>query len=334
MSDAEDRDAIIARRAILLAGALAAVHCAAPPTTSGGSASSIDVTTKPPGTGAGSNEPPNTTGFTPLALPPFADLLKTLPPLSVPASLPEGLEKQALLGHERAIKSELAEFEAIWTAFPSCAASEPDCRVKYRELAEKARPIFTRRGGFGGFGCGSYSGETGTLAARRGRASTFLAGLQTKIEEQFEALAKAQSPSGEQEWRKLWANAKVQPPTPCLSPCPMPEIQPLYMNVAFKDGSSDIEHTRDIEQAANLWKGNRKPAKIIVRGHRDASETTKDLAMTRAKKVAAALEKFGVPKTEMRVISLEDTLPIELATSPDKGQNQRVDFDLDPGMPN
>ena len=335
MSDEQDRDAIIARRAILLAGALAAVHCAAPPSTSG-TASSGNDTTRPPASGSssGSASSQPTSEFKAPTLRPFSELLKSRPPLSVPASLPNGLEKSALAGHENTVKAELAQFEAVWDAFPACAASEPDCRVKYRELSEKARPLFDRHGPFGGFNCGSYSGETGTLAARRARANAFLLKIQTQIEEQFEALAKAQTPAGEQEWRKLWANAKVQPPMPCLSPCPMPELMPLMMNVLFAEGSDKLEQTRDIEQAANQWKGNRKPSKIVVRGHRNASETTKGLALSRAKVVAAALEKAGVAKTDITVLSLEDTLPVEHAESPEKAQNQRVDFDLDPASPN
>jgi outer membrane protein OmpA-like peptidoglycan-associated protein len=68
----------------------------------------------------------------------------------------------------------------------------------------------------------------------------------------------------------------------------------MLMNVLFTEGSDKLEHTRDIEQAANQWKGNRKPSGIVVRGHRNTSETTKDLALSRAKVVAAALEKLGV----------------------------------------
>ncbi len=338
MSDEHDRDAIIARRAILLAGALAAVHCAAPPSTSGTASSGSDATGRPKGSGSSSGSTsgePASSDFKPLVLKPFADLLTTLPPISVPASLPDGLEKQALIGHENVVKAELAQLEAVWNAFPSCAASEPDCRVKYRELSEKARPLFDRHGGIGGgFGCGSYSGETGTLAARRGRANAFLLQLKTQVEDQFEALAKAQSPAGEQEWRKLLANAKVQPPMPCLSPCPMPEIMPLMMNVLFSEGSDKLEQTRDIEHAVNQWKGNRKPSRIIVRGHRGVAETTKGLALSRAKNVAAALEKAGVSKKDITVISLEDTLPVEHPNSPEKAQNQRVDFNLDPASPN
>jgi outer membrane protein OmpA-like peptidoglycan-associated protein len=333
MSDEHDRDAIMARRAILLAGALAAVHCAAPsPNGTGSSGNDGSGRPQSSGTSGPSNQPP-TSDFKPLALPPFSELLTGFPPTSVPASLPDGLAKYALVGHEHAVKAELAQYEAVWNAFPSCAASEPDCRAKYRELSEKAKPLFDRRGIFGGFGCGSYAGETGTLNARKMRANVFLQKLQAQIEEQFEALAKAQSPSGEQEWRKLLAGAKVQPPMPCLSPCPMPEVSPLTMNVLFSEGSDKLDHTRDIELAVNLWKGNRKPAKIIVRGHRNSSESAK-LALARAKNVAAALEKAGVAKKDLVVISLEDTLPVEHADSPEKAQNQRVDFDLEPASPN
>lgn len=336
MSDEQDRDAIIARRAILLAGALAAVHCAAP-TSSGSGSSGNDATGRTSGSGAssgGGTEQPPSSNFKPLALPAFSELLKGFPPTSVPASLPEGLAKQALIGHERAVKAELAQYEAVWNAFPSCGASEPECRAKYRELSEKAKPLFDRQGILGGFGCGSYSGQTGTLTARKMRANVFLQKLQAQIEEQFEALAKAQSPSGEQEWRKLLAGAKVQPPMPCLSPCPMPEISPLTMNVLFSEGSDKLAQTPEIELAVNMWKGNRKPAKIIVRGHRNSSETTKDLALSRAKAVAAALEKAGVAKKDLSVISLEDTLPVEHEGSPEKAQNQRVDFELEPASPN
>ena len=39
-------------------------------------------------------------------------------------------------------------------------------------------------------------------------------------------------------------------------------------------------------------------------------------------------------KKDLSVISLEDTLPVEHADSPEKAQNQRVDFELEPASPN
>lgn len=334
--DAFDRDAILARRAILLAGALAAVHCTTPAPTTGtsGTATSTATTdgTAPP-SGSGT---PNAGGFKPLVMRPFTELLKPLPPSGVPDGLPDGPEKRSLVAHEAFVKAELEEYETIWTSFPDCAASDPDCRAKYRLLADRARPMLLRGGGLGGFGCGGYNaGDTGTLFVRRQRFNTFLLRLRTQIEDQFEALAKAQSPSGEQEWRKLWANAKVQPPMPCLSPCPMPELTAVTATVLFADGSAtlDGEAQRAVENAAASFKGNRKPATLVVRGHRNPGETQSGLASARAKAVADALEKAGLAKKDLRVVALEDLLPVELATGSDAGLNRRVDFDLDPGAP-
>ncbi len=333
MPDPVDRDAILARRALFLTTALAAVHCAAPhdggvaPSASATATGSPTATATPSATSA-RDAPPK--------LPPFAEVVSGAPPLGVPAGIKEA-EKQRLVYLEADVKRDLEALRLVWERAPSCDAAAPDCRPEWRELGAFAKALYeqTRAPFFGG--CGATAGETASLTARRAAHNRYVTELIARVEQHLTAVAASFSPQGEQEWLRLMANAKKPPPMPCLSPCAMPDVSAVLAHVPFaRDQSAlrkdDPTMKAALEQALGVHKAQRKPAKLIVRGHADAGEKDAvELAKARAKGVAEHLISQGLAKDRVEWVGLGVDYPIERTDrGDDRPENRRVDFDVAP----
>lgn len=321
--DTSDLEAILARRALLVSTALAALSCSSPegPTTETptSSTATATVTSTTVATGSASKPPP--------AIASWDEALKAAPPRGIPASMTK-LEKQQFEWLENQLTSEYDAVKAVYTGAPGCDAADPDCRAAWREVGAKAKAMYDATRGSGVGGCGSANGETASLMGRRNQHRQYLLKLIGDAEQHLTDTAASFSPQGEQEWRKLLANAKQVPPMPCLSPCPMPDVRIIWNSIPFAEGSSALAAQdpakATLKQLATDFKTNQKPARLIVRGHADPSEPKpQELALARAKAVAAELVAAGMDKASIEIFSYGSDLPISRTS----GDNRRVDFE-------
>lgn len=328
-----DRDAILARRAMLLSTALATLHCA------GGS--NLSTTSSVVGDGAGSAVRASATGSQARPVVPegasWDEVMRAAPPRGVPEGLSEA-ERQRFDALEKDLESKYFAVRQLWEQAPDCDAAEPTCKPTWRTTGKLARQMFdvTRASSFGS-GCGGRIGETGSTVGRRAAHGRFIAGLATRAEERLAARAAAFSAQGEQEWRKLAANARVTPPMPCLSPCAMPELSDILESVPFaKDDATlrldDRAVLAALERTLGRFQLFRLPAKLRVRGHADAGEGgAAELAQARAKAVADWLVMKGVARDRVESKGFAASVPADRSDE-DAGAaaNRRADFETVP----
>ncbi len=314
-----DRDAILARRAIFLSTALAALHCGPrdqpvdPPATSS--------------TAATASAHPSATARSPVpALRPFQEVKEKAPPRELPAELDEQ-EKAQLGALDGKLSAQLAAIEKLWTNIPGCDAADPGCRQSWRDAGDRLREIYdnTRSRGFGG--CGGAVGRTASVASRQAAHQAYVEALVQELEAHMIAVAQSFTPQGEQAWRKLEANAKKPPPMPCLSPCAMPEVNELSQSVSFAKNESKLDAQLSksaLDAVVASYKSNTKPSRIVVRGHASPNETNpEELAKARAKVVAEHLVQAGVPKDKVTTKSFGSSYRIG---DPQRFTHERVDF--------
>lgn len=330
--DPSDRDAILARRALLLSTALAAFSCGSPRDQSPQPEQPATGTTTATATASASSAP---NVSLPAPLPAWKDTMAKAPPLDIPASV-DGKERDQLGWLEKRAAEQYEAIRGLWEAVPRCDATLPDCRPSWRKAGEQLKAILdlTRVRGFGG--CGGANGETATVVRRRSAHDRYQQALLADLQAHVRKTAAAFGPLAEQEWLKLEANANKVPPMPCLSPCPMPEVQSLLGHVPFSKNASKVGPDEPLMKSSldamvQIYKGNRAKSKIVVRGHASPSEDKPaELAAARAKAVADWLVKAGIPKDSVVTKSFGAELPIERADSDLASENQRVDFEAVP----
>jgi outer membrane protein OmpA-like peptidoglycan-associated protein len=329
--DTSDLEAILARRALLVSTALAALSCGSPegPTSEAPTSATATAMSSHSAVAATSSS-----AKPPAALASWDEVVKAAPPRGIPASM-TGLEKQQFEWLEQQLTAEYDAIRAVYTGAPDCDAADASCRASWREVGNKAKAMYdaTRGRGFGG--CGSANGETASLLGRRNQHRHYLEKVIADAEQHLTDTAASFSAQGEQEWRKLMANAKQVPPMPCLSPCPMPDVRAIMNSIPFAAGSGTLgpqdPAKATLKSLATDFKTNRKPARLVVRGHADATEPKPaELALARAKAVAAELIAAGVDKATIETFSYSSDLPLERGSS---DANRRVDFEVVPKTP-
>lgn len=326
--DPSDRDAIIARRALLLSTALAALSCS----SSGEGTAPPD----PPGI-AGTSQPSTTTKVRlPAPLPPWAEIAAKIPPRTVPASV-DAKERQRLESIEKESETKYQALQALWTSVPSCDPTQPPCRPAWQTASERLKALLDVMRDPLIAPCDTESGRTATVIGRRNAHSQYIQSLMLQFKEHLRATATAFGPLAEQQWQKLEADALKPPPMPCLSPCPLPEVQSILdtflfaKNVATLDGNDPMVKLR-IETIVKLFQSNRAKSKIVVRGHAEATEDNPvELAAQRAKSVTELLVLAGVSKGLAVTKSFGADLPLAHPTEADVlSENRRVDFETVP----
>ncbi len=337
--DDSDRDAILARRALLLSTALAAFSCGAPENPDRGSSTSTSVAPTTTTIATGASSASATASEQPKAMPaplsPWKEVLAAAPARGKPPGV-SGAEDERLGYLEQQLDREYGAVQALWEHPPACDANAPECKATWREVGEKLKAIYdaTRVWGFGS--CGGASGGTGSVAARSRAHSEYVKSLVGRLEAHLDAIAAAFSPQGEQVYRKIQANASEPPPMPCLSPCAMPEVNELSQSISFAPDSSAIDAAPSSKSALDLvvsmYKSNRKPSNIVVRGHADPREKNpKELATARAKAAAEWLVKAGIPRGNVLTKSFGVDYPIASGATADAAdRNRRVDFEAVP----
>jgi len=332
--DTTDREAIMARRALLLSSALAALSCS----SQGDRTNTVETTatgTVGPTSTALASASGTPSAELPAPLSAWTEVMAKAPPLGMPKGA-DGKEQSQLEWMEKRASEQYQAIEALWGAVPDCDAAAPDCRPRWRAAGERLKQVLDATRGPMVGGCGGANGETASLVARRQAHNRYQAELIARLEAHLAKTAAAFGPLGEQEWQKQAANAKKPPPMPCLSPCMMPEVQAILASVPFDKDASDARpdsaNKAAIESVVQAYKAQRGKSKLVVRGHADASETKPaDLAKARAKAVADALIKGGIPRDRIETKVFAADYPIERSDDAQvAAANRRVDFEAVP----
>lgn len=318
-----DTQAILARRAIFVTTALAAISCSSG--DAGRTAISGASTTRAIASSA-ANPPRPITQANHARKEDWDERMKLAPPLEVAVTIPEPESKE--LGYVRdAFRRLYRELEDGWINAPvGCAPKDTSCSEGWKttaaligRLRDEATP-------------GPCSNPRGTGSAQRSSAhSAFLLGLLIALEAQLGEAARALGDP--QSWPSL---LKAQaPPSVCLN-CAMPEPRSVAepgggpLAILFEDGSSALSTSPTAAMNKSLARISSTLVPVMVRGHADPQEQgdKEALSKARAQAILDWLVKNGVAASRLHVAGYAADLPIQTsATADGRAVNRRVDFE-------
>lgn len=326
-SEDPDRAAILARRAMFLTTALAALGCTAPgtgPARTPGDAPAVSTPTEPAEPAEPAVAAPQDSARPPPRA--YADLEKLAPPRTVSDRLPAD-EKAELTELAAGLATAYARLARAYEATPTaCSPDDPKCEPTWASVVDDLRVV---REAVEDPLCG-MGGSAGKLQ-RFAAHQRFLRAQADAIEAELAAAAKRWRAEGK--WT-AWAQV-ISPPQPCLKcAMPTPRVVPAPYShdtplaIGFADGAAadpDADAVQQLKAALDA-----EPAlKVVLRGHADPAEKDPDaLALARAQAVQASLVALGVQASRLAVKSFGADLPIgPLATPEGRALNRRVDVD-------
>lgn len=331
-----DRQAIMARRAIFVTTAIAALSCSSQGPEGTGTSSVVDppvtatATVTQTATASGTTTTAPTGSVVPAtpdnAKATWEDRRKAAPPLEVGASV-KGAEKEQLDRLAKTIGPLYDKLGAAWIAVPpDCAPKDARCSAQWTNVANALGELDDE---LQGPNCGYSEGLA--FMQRVGAHHVYLRALMSELEKRLgdQALALKDATS----WQKLMQSGMK--PQPCLK-CAMREPTGLFadglaLTVNFKEGDSKVDaSSKDTIDKIKARLGEIKDGVFQVRGHADPSEPGDKaaLAKARAESVRDALVKAGVPKARLTIVAYGSDLPIgPTGTDMGKAQNRRVDFE-------
>lgn len=321
-----DRNAILARRALLISAALAGVSC-----TTGGS----QTDPPPPEPAVGEEGPPPVIVEPPPAgeeggevgegaRPSWSEVMAKAPPLEVPQDLDSG-ERERLQSQAASTRSRYEELGKIWETLPSCAPSQAECEA-WAEAVDMIQQMTDR--GFGPL-CGYSHTVTNTYLERQSVHRAYIAQLaQQLLADLDDAVVARANPEDSEAWKGTRARLDQPSAQPCLS-CAAPTLEPVTGAVEFELGSAALSDASKsmLEGVHMLHVANRSyGGKLVVRGHASTAEDV-GVAQARADAVAAELVKLGVKRKQIEVRSYGASLLITNRAEEDQ-RNCRVDFEV------
>ncbi len=327
MSNEEsDKEAILARRALLVTSTLAALGCSSPSSTgNGGTVDTVAVETvnvPPPASGTATAAPTSQPITPDPSRPKWASVIANAPSFDVP---PAGAgvsneEREALERQAKAMRQAYDTFGAAWDAAPPRCAPDA-CEADWAALAKQIGGILE---GLRGPLCGWSDRQPISLIEREGAHHAFLQAQATALDAE---LAKtAQSVGQKTRWEEMRLGGAI--PHPCLS-CLQPAPR-IFDTVGFDDDTSVLGDAQksSLERIQQTLTADPK-MRVQIRGHADAAEKgdKKALAKKRAEAVRDWLTKAGIAGARFQIVVLADAVPITASKGPDRGQNRRVDFE-------
>lgn len=333
MDDSQDRQAILARRAIFLTTTLAALSCspgtndATSPTPTDTVAVSATVTTTASTPPAASSAPAPVGPSKEARQADWKERVKLAPPLNVAASL-QGEEKTEITETRDRFQPIYDKLEALWVSAPmSCPPLDKSCSAQWEDAAKSIADMRAS------LRSGPCSNPRGLAKLQRTQAHfAFLNGLITTLDGQLGDAARALGDA--KTWTELTQKSAF--PMPCLR-CAPPQPRGVFeqalnpLEILFKDGASDLaaEMTPLLGQIKEQLTKD-KQLVYVVRGHADPEEKGDKAAISKARSQAVIdwLVKAGIAKNRLKLASYGADLPIETsATDPGRTANRRVDFE-------
>jgi outer membrane protein OmpA-like peptidoglycan-associated protein len=315
-----DRERILARRALFVTTAMAALGCSSQSTSNGAPTSATTETSAPAVTASATAS--TSAGVEPAKLRPWAEVEKNQPPLSVGPLVPAD-EKAELDALSAKLTPAYAALRKAWEAPPAC--SPKDCTAQWQDAAKaihEARDAVDEPGP-----CGRW----GRSVAIRQRSVEHMRHIATLTKELETALGDAAMKAGD---ATSWPKMVVLPPPPqvCLK-CAPPQPSAVLdggqwgspIEVAFDAGVATL--SKDAEEALAKVPRDAQGV-IVVRGHADPTEPEPaKLAKARAEAARDWLVKNGVKANKLTVLSVASDLPLaSSSTDEGKQRNRRVDF--------
>lgn len=323
-NDESDRDAIVARRALLVTSALTALGCSSPGSNNGhASVDTVAVETvnvPPPGSGTATTAP--TVIVPDPSRPTWAAVTANAPSFDVPpaGSGVSEAERQELERQFKAMRETYDALGSAWTKGPPTCT--PDACEE--EWAKAAKSIGTIIEGLRGPLCGWGDRQPISVIERQEAHQAFLRAQGEALQAE---LAKAAEKVGQ---KSAWDRARLGGivPHPCLS-CVQPAPR-VFERIAFNDDDTVIDTAAQsgLERVKQVLTADPK-MRLQIRGHADAAEKgdKKALAKKRAEAVRDWLTKAGVAANRFEIVVLADVLPITSSKGPDRERNRRVDFE-------
>jgi outer membrane protein OmpA-like peptidoglycan-associated protein len=318
-SDDSDRDRILARRAIFVSTALAALGCSSQSTPQQNPPPDGSVVTIPSSSSAPAVSAAPTANA-PSTLRSWDDVMAAAPPLDIAPKLNDA-DKQDLEQLRQRLAPTYDALAAAWKGI-STSCGPKDCA---KEWSAAADAILQARDALKPSLCGTYGG-----IGYRQRLAEHEVFLFTNTKELEDGLTDAAMKLGD---ATTWPRMVSRPPLPqpCLK-CAMPREPGVVegagiLSLSFADGSSKL--TPEAEEALK-----RVPleAALVIRGHADPSEAdAAKLSLARAEAVKKALVKKGAKAKSLTVVAIGADLPIASPKTPEgKAKNRRVEFAFPP----
>lgn len=320
--DDADRDRILARRAIFVTTALAALGCSSQgtpqqtPPPDGSVAAAASSTPAVSATPSATATPVPTTS----SLRPWDEVFASAPPLEIAPTLNEA-DKADLEALKQRLKPGYEALAAAWKAVPTSCGPK-DCT---KEWAAAAEAIHQARDSIKSSLCGEWGG-----LGYRQRKAEHTAFIQTITKELEDGLADASLKLGD---ATTWSRMVSRPPLPqpCLK-CAMP-VDPGVLGddgilrVPFAEGAAALAADANL-----LLESVPLDRPIVIRGHADPGEADgKKLAQARAEAVKKWLLQKGAKAGNLTISSLGADLPIATSQTPEgRAKNRRVDFAYPP----
>lgn len=320
----QDRNAILARRALFISAALAGIGC------------TTHTSSSEPERGAESGEPPKvvvepptTDGKRPTegTRPSWSEIMAAAPPLDVPEGLTER-DTELLTSLAAIERGRYEQLGKIWDALPDCSPSATDCLAwsKAIETIAEATEYY-------GPLCGWTAEMTNTYVERQRAHRAYVQSISDMLLADLDAAVDQLANATDSEvWKNQRARLLEEPPRPCLS-CAPPKATSITDAIPFAVGEAALSQSAAIDEVLqSVHRTNQSnrldKAKLIVRGHASASETDPEsLARKRAEAVVDALVALGAERRYIEVRSYADALPI--TNDPAKAElNCRVDFEV------
>jgi outer membrane protein OmpA-like peptidoglycan-associated protein len=316
--DVLDRDAIVARRAVLVTSALAALSCSSPEKAAPDAA--VDTVAVPlPG-----SAPSSTSSAVPRDPPAssWASVMQRAPALEVPpaGSGVSDHERKALESQAGSLRTAYETLGKVWDQGPPACAPNA-CEADWAAVAKQIAAV---EEGLRGPLCGWGEDQPISYIERDGAHRSFLREQAGALSDRFsEAAAKAGQKAS---WEAIRRGGVIAHPClSCLAPPPR-----VFDWIGFADGSVTIDAsgTSLLERVKQMLTSN-ATMRLSIRGHADAAEAGDKaaLAKRRAEAIRTWLTTNGVAANRLEVVGLGTALPIVSAKASDRGSNRRVDFE-------
>lgn len=316
-----DRDAIQARRALLLSTALVGVFVGAPACSANPDAKTDSNTLEVPSPGSASAGVGSAVARKTGSRVAFSEVMKSAPPLTANPAL-ELAERTQLEQQARIFAPLYEQLERVWESAPvECPLSQDSCRPQWERTIKALDEITPNlEEPLCGWGAGQKNGYIQRDASHKRFLHSTMAALKAELR-----VAAERSGARARFDELVKPRVILMPCLSCLASAPRIDETLLF---AAEDATLSSAALQALDRIKTMLLAT--PNLVVqVRGHVDPVEKTDatSLARARAEAVYDWLVSNGVPSQRMTVVVMGANLPIDTsATAEGRAGNRRVDF--------